>query len=131
MFVVCIRKPACLCCGSPAWHFSQKPYLAHLAGIVHGHEVCHPPPSPLTKARVNLSAAVQRIRLMKEYVILEKDGIPISGMMDVDELEDYLRLKDSRLKMQIAEGRAAYARGDVRELKAENCREKRRKATKS
>jgi hypothetical protein len=40
---------------------------------------------PITKARVNLGAVVKRIHMDKEYVILEKDGIPIAAMMDVDD----------------------------------------------
>jgi len=28
--------------------------------------------------------------LNREYFILEKDGIPVAGIMNVDELEDYL-----------------------------------------
>jgi len=46
---------------------------------------------PITKARINLGSVVRRIHLNKEYVILEKGGIPIAGMMDIDELEDYLK----------------------------------------
>jgi len=72
---------------------------------------------PLTKARVNLGSLVRRIHLNKEYVILEKDGIPIVGMMDIDELEDYLELRDPELKKQIAEGYAAYKRGDARDAR--------------
>ena len=51
---------------------------------------------PITKARVNLGAVVKRIHMDKEYVILEKDGIPIAAMMDVDEFEDYLELRTRR-----------------------------------
>lgn len=93
---------------------------------------------PLTKARVNLGSVVRRIHLNKEYVILEKDGIPIVGMMDIDELEDYLELQDPELKKKIAEGYAAYKRGDVRdardfinELKREISQKKKPKAKKS
>jgi hypothetical protein len=28
----------------------------------------------------------------KEYIILEKDGIPIAALMDINEFEDYLEL---------------------------------------
>jgi hypothetical protein len=31
---------------------------------------------PITKARINLGAVVKQVHLNKEYVILEKDGIP-------------------------------------------------------
>ena len=56
---------------------------------------------PITKARVNLGQVVRRVHLNKEYVILEKDGIPIAGMMDADELEDYLELRDPKVQRTI------------------------------
>jgi antitoxin Phd_YefM of type II toxin-antitoxin system len=60
---------------------------------------------PITKARVNLGAVVKRAHLNGEYFILEKDGIPIAGIMDADELEDYLELRNPKVKKQIAESR--------------------------
>ena len=45
---------------------------------------------PITKARVNLGQVVRRVHNNKECFILEKDGIPVAGIIDVDELEDYL-----------------------------------------
>jgi PHD/YefM family antitoxin component YafN of YafNO toxin-antitoxin module len=57
---------------------------------------------PITKARINLGAVVKRIHLNKEYVILEKDGIPIAGMMDIDEFEDYLEMQDPKARRDIA-----------------------------
>jgi hypothetical protein len=36
---------------------------------------------PITKARVNLGQLAKRVRLNKEYFIMEKDGIPIIGIM--------------------------------------------------
>ena len=44
----------------------------------------------ITKARTHLGAIVKKVRLEKGYVILEKDGFPVAGMMDIDEFEDYL-----------------------------------------
>lgn len=32
---------------------------------------------------------VRRAHLNREYFILEKDGIPVAGVMNIDELEDY------------------------------------------
>ncbi len=40
---------------------------------------------PLTEARVHLGALVRRVHLGKKYVILEKDGIPFAGVMDIGE----------------------------------------------
>ena len=59
---------------------------------------------PLTKARINLGQVVRRVRLNKEYFILEKDGIPVVGIMDADEMEDYLELRDPAIKRQIQIG---------------------------
>jgi|SRR3989304_9696329 len=55
----------------------------------------------ITKARINLGALVRRVHLNKEYVILEKGGIPVVGLMDADELEDYLELQDPEVQEQI------------------------------
>ena len=57
---------------------------------------------PITKARINLGAVVKQVHLNKEYVVLEKDGIPIAALMDVDEFEDYLELQDPKVKKDIA-----------------------------
>ena len=43
---------------------------------------------PITKARINLGQLAKRAHLNNEYFILEKDGIPVIGIMDADELED-------------------------------------------
>jgi hypothetical protein len=51
---------------------------------------------PPTQARVNLGTVVKRARLQKEYFVLEKDGIPVAGLMDIDAFEDHLELQDSR-----------------------------------
>ncbi len=60
---------------------------------------------PITKARINLGAVAKRAHLQGEYFILEKDGIPIAGIMSADELEDYLELRDPKVKKQIAASR--------------------------
>lgn len=43
---------------------------------------------PITKARVNLGAVVERIRTTNERVTLEKGGIPVAMLVHVDEMED-------------------------------------------
>ena len=57
---------------------------------------------PITKARVNFGAVVKRVHLNKEYIIIEKDGIPIAGLMDIDEFEDYLEQQDVVARRTIA-----------------------------
>lgn len=69
---------------------------------------------PITQARINLGALVKRVHLGKEYVILEKDGIPIAGLMDADELEDYLELRDPKVRAHLAASSAERRAGKTR-----------------
>ena len=69
---------------------------------------------PITKARTNLGALAKRVHLNKEYFIQEKDGIPIVGIMDADELEDYLELQDPKVKRCIAKGTQEFRVGKGR-----------------
>ena len=76
------------------------------------HRVVHR--IPITRARVNLGQVVRRAHLYKEYFVLEKDGIPVAGLMNVDEMEDYLELQDPGLKKQIRQSFREYRRGKSR-----------------
>jgi PHD/YefM family antitoxin component YafN of YafNO toxin-antitoxin module len=69
---------------------------------------------PITKARVNLGQVVKRVHINKEYFILEKDGIPVAGIMGADELEDYLELQDPKARGAIAASNADIAAGRTR-----------------
>jgi len=69
---------------------------------------------PITKARINLGALVKRAHLNKEYFILEKDGIPIAGLMDIDEFEDYLELQDPKVRAHIRKSNEEYLAGKSR-----------------
>ena len=71
---------------------------------------------PITRARINLGQVVRRVHTNKECFILEKDGIPVAGIIDVDELEDYLELQDPKVAKQVQKGYAAYNRGEGRNL---------------
>jgi hypothetical protein len=55
----------------------------------------------ITTARINLGAIVKRAHLNGEYFILEKDGIPVAGIMDAKELEDYLDLRAPTVKQSV------------------------------
>ena len=68
---------------------------------------------PLTKARINLGAVVKQVHLNKEYVVLEKDGIPIAALMDAEEFEDYLELQDPEVKRHIAASTKEYREGKI------------------
>ena len=63
---------------------------------------------PLTQVRNSLGAVVKRVHLDKTYVILEKDGIPLAGLMDIDEFEDYLDLQDPKVRAHIAQSRKEF-----------------------
>ena len=69
---------------------------------------------PITQARINLGALVKRVHLNKEYFILEKDGIPVVAIMDIDEFEDYLELQDPRVRAIIKKGHQEYLAGKSR-----------------
>lgn len=69
---------------------------------------------PVTRARINLGQVVRRVHLNREYFILEKGGIPVAAIINVDELEDYLDLQDPGLKRQIRKSQAEYRRGKAR-----------------
>lgn len=68
----------------------------------------------ITKARINLGALAKRVYLKGEYFILEKDGIPVAGLMSADEMEDYLELRDPKVNAIIAEGHKEYLAGKTR-----------------
>jgi hypothetical protein len=69
---------------------------------------------PITKARINLGTLVKRAHLNKECFILEKDGIPIAGLMDIDDFEDWLELRDPKIREQIRKSQQEYLSGKSR-----------------
>jgi hypothetical protein len=69
---------------------------------------------PLTKARINLGQVVRRVHLNREFFILEKGGIPVAGLMHVDDIEDYLEMQNPAAKKQIRKSYAEYRRGKAR-----------------
>ena len=69
---------------------------------------------PITQARINLGALVKRVHLNKDYVVLEKDGIPVAVVMNIDEFEDYLELRDPKVRAHIRASNAEYLAGRSR-----------------
>lgn len=80
---------------------SRKPVVHHI---------------PITKARINLGQVVRRAHLNRECFVLEKDGIPVAGIINVDEMEDWLEQQNPGICTQIAEGYAEYQKGDTTSL---------------
>lgn len=67
-----------------------------------------------TDAKTRFGEVIRRVQVGKEYIIVEKDGIPVLGILDADELEDYLDSRDEKLQAQISQGHREYKSGKVR-----------------
>ena len=72
---------------------------------------------PVTKARINLGQLIRRVHVNKEYFILEKGGIPVAGMMDAEEMEDYLEARDPQVRRHIQKSHEEYRAGKARPAK--------------
>lgn len=84
----------------------------------------------ITKARINLGQLARRVHVNKEYFILEKGGIPVAGLMDADELEDYLELRDPKVREHIRASHADYLAGRVEPARKFLARFEKRKGSK-
>jgi hypothetical protein len=69
---------------------------------------------PISRARVNLGQVAKRAHVGGEYFILEKDGIPVIGIMDAEELEDYLELRNPAVNQQIQQSNADIKAGRIK-----------------
>jgi prevent-host-death family protein len=85
----------------------------------------------LSEARAKLGAVVKRVEVDKEYVVLERAGEPVAALVDIDEFEDLLELRDPEVQRLIQESREDELAGRVRparqlleELRAEDEEEK-------
>ncbi|MGH6897203.1 MAG: type II toxin-antitoxin system prevent-host-death family antitoxin [Geminicoccaceae bacterium] len=68
----------------------------------------------LSEARTRLGAVIERVRAGKEYVVLEKAGKPVAALMDIEEFEDLLELRDPEVQRIIEESREDELAGRVR-----------------
>ncbi len=62
---------------------------------------------PITKARINLGAVVERVRTTGTRVVLEKGGIPVATIVDnewLEDVQDYLLLEKLRKEQKGEEG---------------------------
>ena len=65
----------------------------------------------VTKARINLEEVIKRVHINKDSFVLEKGGIPVAAILDIDEFEDWLEMKDPKIKEQIRRGYEEYKKG--------------------
>lgn len=68
----------------------------------------------ITKARIHLGSLAKRAHNHQEYFILEKDGIPVIGIMAADELEDYLETLTPSTKDKIRKSNEDIKQGKTR-----------------
>ncbi len=54
------------------------------------------------------------VRSRRNYRDASKGGIPIAGLMDIDEFEDYLELQDPRVREHIRKSNEEYLAGKSR-----------------
>lgn len=66
---------------------------------------------PITKLRINLGAFVKRARLNKESFVLEKDGFPVAGLVDIDTFEDLLEMRDVGVNKNLDKSYKEYKKG--------------------
>ena len=72
---------------------------------------------PMTKARTQLGALVRAVHVGGDVVVLEKDGIPVAGLVGLDALEDYLEATDPGLRRRIRASMRAYRSGRTRPVR--------------
>lgn len=85
---------------------------------------------PLTKFRQSVGQVINRVNREKQYVVVERGGLPVAAVMNIDEFEDYLELRDPQARKDIARSREDVEAGRVRpvgellaELEAEDAGE--------
>ena len=68
----------------------------------------------LSEAHARLGAVVKRVHVDKEYVVLERDGEAVAALVDIDEFEDLLELRDPEVQRIIEKSREDELAGRVR-----------------
>ena len=69
---------------------------------------------PMTKARINLGALVRGVHVRGDVVVLEKDGIPMAGIVDINALEDLIEINDPKMRRKIRASMKDYRAGRTR-----------------
>lgn len=72
----------------------------------------------LTEARARFGEVIRRVQAGKEQFILERGGVPVAALIDIDEFEDYVELQDPEVRGIIKEGHEDYLAGRSRPAEA-------------
>lgn len=72
---------------------------------------------PMTKARTQLGSLVRAVNVEGDVVVLEKDGIPVAGLIDIDALDDYLETRDPALRRRVRSSMKAHRAGRTRPVR--------------
>ena len=67
----------------------------------------------LDKATKELPNIVEKLQ-SGDYVIVEKNGKPVAGIVDADDMDDFAELQNKTLKNQIKKGYLKFKRGKAR-----------------
>ena len=68
----------------------------------------------ITEAGGLLDALVKRVSLHQDYIVLEQNGNPIAGVLDIDDFEDYLELQDPEVCWHIRKSNEDFLAGNLR-----------------
>ena len=68
----------------------------------------------IAEARANLSKIAKHAHVNGEYFFVGGNGAPIIGIMDAEELEDYLELRDPNVQREIRKSNEEYLAGKSR-----------------
>ena len=61
-----------------------------------------------------MSKVVGRANKNKEAFILERDGLPVAALVNIDDFEDFLDVQDIKLRNQIKKSYSEYLKGKSR-----------------
>jgi prevent-host-death family protein len=70
----------------------------------------------ITDFRRQLGNLVREVRTKKTHLIIEKDGYPVVGVVDIDQFEDFLDATNPRIKAQIEQSNEDIKAGRVKPI---------------
>ena len=50
---------------------------------------------PITKARSMIGQLVNRVHIEKDRIVLEKSGIPVAALIDIEEFKQFLAFREA------------------------------------